>query len=64
VQLLKADGRPLTSARVERGHNARFSVAAGGYRLTASSGSARCAPRRATARTGQETRVTITCSVK
>jgi hypothetical protein len=64
VQLLKGTGRPLTSARVERGHNARFNVAAGGYRVTASSGSARCAPRPVTVRAGQETRLTITCSVK
>jgi hypothetical protein len=64
VRLLKSDGRPLTSANAKRGHNVRFSVAAGRYRLTASSGSARCIPRSATARAGQETRVSITCSVK
>ncbi len=64
VDLLFSDGRPLAHAKVRRGHRARFSVGAGSYRLTASSGSAHCLRRSVTARAGKTTRVAVICSVK
>jgi hypothetical protein len=64
VRALRLSGTLAASARVVAGRRTRLELAPGRYRLTASSGDARCIPRELPVDRGTPVRVDVLCSVK